>query len=174
MSLQLFIKMWLLCFFERWQAARLDSWHFNKRWNWKHATQALKSVHWRILKYKMQNMPCWKHPPTLRPHVSKQIVKSSFGFPKGQQLIEIIPYYYCHDLLVLVSVSPESAVPSYKSKIPLQSNPFILFPSSILTTRRLWRRKRLISRSDWPLMPFFWLFVPWNHFSGWIWIIDQR
>ena len=53
MSLQLFIKMWLLCFFERWQAARLDSWHFNKRWNSKHATQALKSVHWRILKYKM-------------------------------------------------------------------------------------------------------------------------
>ena len=52
----------VVLFFERWQAARLGSWHFNKRWNSKHATQALKSVHWRILKYKMENMPCRKHP----------------------------------------------------------------------------------------------------------------
>ena len=87
--------------------------------------------------------------------------------PAMQNLsIEIIPYYYCHDLLVLVSVSPESAVPSYKSKIPLQSNPFILFPSSILTIRRWWRRMRLISRPDWPLNAVFLIVRAMKSFFG--------
>ena len=112
-------------------------------------------------------MPCRKHPPTPRPHVSKQIVKSHPQFWISKKLlIEIIPYYYCHDLLVLVSVSPESAVPSYKSKIPLQSNPFILFPSSILTIRRWWRMRRLISRSDWPFNAVFLIVRAMKSFFG--------